>query len=206
MERGDSARTVFLPLNPPNIRMYQAEYKAKLTTPAEAVKLIPARGTLATGDRELYDFLNDNSSMELYPVDFVNDPNIIGENDRTISINGFLEVSLDGEVNSEAIGAKQYSAPGGQLDFVRGAQRSKDGKSILTAYSTASKGTISRIVAKVEGPATDPRADTQYVVTEYGVANLRGKSTAQRIEALIAIAHPNFRSELMRQAREMGYL
>jgi acyl-CoA hydrolase len=124
--------------------MYQAEYKAKLTTPAEAVKLIPARGT------------------------------------------------LDGN--------------GGQLDFVRGAQRSKDGKSILTAYSTASKGTISRIVAKVEGPATDPRADTQYVVTEYGIANLRGKSTAQRAEALIAIAHPNFWGELMRQAREMGYL
>jgi len=162
--------------------------------------------TLATGDRELYDFLNDNSSMELYSVDFVNDPNIIGQNDRTISINGFLEVGLDGEVNSEAIGTKQYSAPGGQLDFVRGAQLSKDGKSILTAYSTASKGAISRIVAKVEGPATDPRADTQYVVTEYGIANLRGKSTAQRAEALIAVAHPNFREELMRQARELGYL
>jgi itaconate CoA-transferase len=162
--------------------------------------------TLATGDRELYDFLNDNSSMELYPVDFVNNPNIIGQNDRTISINGFLEVGLDGEVNSEAIGAKQYSAPGGQLDFVRGAQLSKEGKSILTAYSTARKGAVSRIVAKVEGPATDPRADTHYVVTEYGIANLRGKSTAQRAEGLIAIAHPAFRDELMRQARHMGYL
>lgn len=162
--------------------------------------------TLATGDRALYDFLNDNSSMELYPVDFVNNANVIGQNDRTISINGFLEVGLDGEVNSEAIGAKQYSAPGGQLDFVRGAQLSKDGKSILTAYSTASKGTVSRIVARVEGPATDPRADTHYVVTEYGIANLRGKSTAQRAEALIAIAHPNFREELMHKAREMGYL
>ena len=86
--------------------------------------------TLATRGRELYDFLNDSSSMELYSVDFVNDPNIIGHNDRSISINGFLEVGLDGEVNSEAIGAKQYSAPGGQLDFVRGVQRSKDGKSI----------------------------------------------------------------------------
>jgi acyl-CoA hydrolase len=77
---------------------------------------------------------------------------------------------------------------------------------ILTAYSTASKGAVSRIVAKIEGPATDPRADTQYVVTEYGIANLRGKSTAQRAEALIAIAHPNFRDELMRQAKEIGYL
>jgi acyl-CoA hydrolase len=144
--------------------------------------------------------------MELYSVDFVNDPNIIGQNDRTISINGFLEVGLDGEVNSEAIGAKQYSAPGGQLDFVRGAQLSNDGKSILTAYSTASTGEVSRIVAKVDGPATDPRADTPYVVTEYGIANLRGKSTAQRAEALITIAHPNFRGELLHQAREMGYL
>jgi len=162
--------------------------------------------TLATGDKELYDFLNDNSSMELYPVDFVNNPSVIGQNDRTISINGFLEVSLDGEVNSEAIGSQQYSAPGGQLDFVRGAQLSKDGKSILTAYSTARKGTVSRIVATLEGPVTDPRADTHYIVTEYGIANLRGKSTAQRAEALIAIAHPNFRGELMRQARQMGYL
>jgi itaconate CoA-transferase len=159
--------------------------------------------TLATGDRELYEFLDDNSSMELYSVDFVNDPDIVGQNDRAVSINGFLEVGLDGEVNSEAIGAKQYSAPGGQLDFVRGAQLSKDGKSILTAYSTANKGAVSRIVAKVEGPATDPRADTHYVVTEYGVANLRGKSIAQRAEALIGIAHPNFRIDLMRQAREL---
>jgi itaconate CoA-transferase len=162
--------------------------------------------TLATGDKALYDFLNDNSSMELYPVDFVNNPNVIGRNDRAISINGFLEVGLDGEVNSEAIGVTQYSAPGGQLDFVRGVQLSKEGKSILTAYSTASKGAVSRIVAKVEGPATDPRGDTHYVVTEYGIANLRGKSTSERAEALIAIAHPHFRGELMDQAREMGYL
>ena len=162
--------------------------------------------TLATGDKDLYELLNDNSSMELYSVDFVNDANIIGQNERTISINGFLEVGLDGEVNSEAIGTKQYSAPGGQLDFVRGVQLAKDGKSILTAYSTADKGAVSRIVAKVEGPATDPRADTQYVVTEYGVANLRGKSIAERAEALIAIAHPNFRDDLMRGARQLGYL
>jgi len=107
---------------------------------------------------------------------------------------------------NEAVETLGGSLSPGQLDFVRGAQRSKDGKSILTAYSTASKGAISRIVAKVEGPATDPWADTQYIVTEYGIANLRGKSTAQRAEALIAIAHPNFRGELMRQEGEMRYL
>jgi itaconate CoA-transferase len=109
-------------------------------------------------------------------------------------------------VNSESIAGRQYSAPGGQLDFVRGAQLSRGGKSILTAYSTAAKGTISRIVPKIEGPTTDPRADTQYVVTEYGVADLTGKSTGERATALIAIAHPKFRDDLMLGARQLGYL
>ena len=108
--------------------------------------------------------------MEVYPVDYVNDPYVIGRNDRVVSINAFLQVSLDGEVNSETVNGKQYSAPGGQLDFVRGAQLSREGKSILAAYSTAVGGTVSRIVPQIEGPATDPRADTQYIVTEYGVA------------------------------------
>ena len=162
--------------------------------------------TLAAGDKKLYEFLDDNSSMELYPVDYVNDPYIIGRNDRVISINAFLQVSLDGEVNSETVDGKQYSAPGGQLDFVRGAQLSKEGKSILAAYSTAARGTVSRIVPQIDGPATDPRADTQYVVTEYGVANLRGKSSPERAEALIEIAHPNFRDMLRQKARELGYL
>jgi itaconate CoA-transferase len=162
--------------------------------------------TLAAGDHALYEFLNDNSSMEAYPVDYVNDPYVIGRNDRVISINAFLEISLDGEVNSESVAGKQYSAPGGQLDFVRGAQLSKDGKSILAAYSTAGAGRISRVVARIEGPATDPRSDVQYVVTEYGGANLRGKSIAERAEALIALAHPEFRDELYRHARKLGNL
>jgi itaconate CoA-transferase len=162
--------------------------------------------TLAAGDARLYEFLHDNSGMELYPVDYVNDPYVIGRNDRVISINAFLQVGLDGEVNSETLGGKQYSAPGGQLDFVRGAQLSREGKSILTAYSTAAGENASRIVARIEGPATVPRADTQYVATEYGVADLRGKSGAERAEALIAIAHPKFREELSRQAAELGYL
>jgi len=162
--------------------------------------------TLAAGDSSLYEFLHDNSSMEAYPVDYVNDPYVIGRNDLVVSINAFLQVGLDGEVNSETVKGKQYSAPGGQLDFVRGAQLSKEGKSILAAYSTAAGGTVSRIVARIEGPATDPRADTQYIVTEYGVANLRGKSSPERAEALIAIAHPKFRDELSRRAEESGYL
>jgi len=152
--------------------------------------------TLAAGDKTFYEFLNDNSSMELYPVDYVNDPYVIGQNDRVISISSFLEVGLDGEVNSEAIEGIQYTAPGGQLDFVRGAQLSKGGKSILAAYSTAANGSVSRIVPKIQGPTTDPRVDTQYIVTEYGVADMTGKSTEERAEALIAIAHPKFRNEL----------
>jgi itaconate CoA-transferase len=162
--------------------------------------------TLAAGDEAFYEYLNDNSSMESYPVDYVNDPYVIGRNDRVISISAFLEVGLDGEVNSEALEGKQYTAPGGQLDFVRGAQLSKGGKSILTAYSTAAKGSISRIVPKIQGPTTDPRADTQYIVTEFGVANMIGKSTSERANALIAIAHPKFRDELRQGARQLGYL
>ena len=162
--------------------------------------------TLAAGDEAFYEFLNDNSSMEVYPVDYVNDPYVIGRNDRVISISAFLEVGLDGEVNSEALEGRQYTAPGGQLDFVRGAQLSKGGKSILTAYSTAAKGSVSRIVPKIQGPTTDPRADTQYIVTEYGAADLIGKSTGERAEALIAIAHPKFREELRDGARKLGYL
>jgi len=162
--------------------------------------------TLAVGDQPFYEFLNDNSGMEARPVDYVNDPSVIGQNDLVVSISAFLEVGLDGEVNSEAVLGKQYSAPGGQLDFVRGAQLSKGGKSILAAYSTAGKGAVSRIVPKIEGPTTDPRTDTQYVVTEYGVACLTGKSTAQRAEALIAIAHPKFREGLRLGARQLGYL
>ena len=162
--------------------------------------------TLAAGDEAFYEFINDNSSMEAHPVDYVNDPYVIGRNDNVVSISAFLEVGLDGEVNSEAIRDKQYSAPGGQLDFVRGAQLSRDGKSILTAYSTAAKGTVSRIVPKIVGPTTDPRADTQYIVTEYGIADMTGKSTTERAAALIAIAHPRFREELERGARALGYL
>jgi itaconate CoA-transferase len=162
--------------------------------------------TLAAGNTRLYEFLHDNSSMEVYPVDYVNDPYVIGRNDRVVSINAFLQVSLDGEVNSETVNGMQYSAPGGQLDFVRGAQLSREGKSILAAYSTAAGGTVSRIVPQIEGPATDPRADTQYIVTEYGVADMRGKSSPERAEGLIAIAHPDFRDALRQRARELGYL
>ncbi len=162
--------------------------------------------TLALGDRAFYEFLDDNSGMVAFPVDYVNDPYTIARNDRVVSINGFVQVDLTGEVNSEIVGGRQYSAPGGQLDFVRGAQMSQGGKSILAAYSTAAEGSVSRIVPHLEGPATDPRAETGFIATEYGVADLRGKSSRERAAALIAIAHPKFRDELHVAAKKIGYL
>jgi itaconate CoA-transferase len=162
--------------------------------------------TLAVGDEPFYNFLNDNSSMDAYSVDYANDPYTIRQQDRLISISAFLEVGLDGEVNSEAVAAKQYSAPGGQLDFVRGAQLSAGGKSVLAAYSNANNRKISRIVPKIKGPTTDPRADTQYIATECGVADMSGKSTTERAETLIGIAHPDFRDDLCRRAKALGYL
>ncbi len=161
--------------------------------------------TIALGDRAMYEFLNNNPTMEAYPVYYVNDPYVIAQNDHVVSVNAFLQVDFFGQVNAEILKGHQYSAPGGQLDFVRGSQLSKGGKSILTATSTTAKGTISRIVPRLDGPATDSRTDTQYIVTEYGVANLRGKSTAERTIALIEIAHPDFREVLYRQAKEGGY-
>jgi itaconate CoA-transferase len=162
--------------------------------------------TIAMGDKAMYKFLDNNSSMEAYPVSYVNNPYVISQNDNVISINAFLQIDFSGQVNAETMTGRQYSAPGGQFDFVRGSQLSKGGKSILTAYSTAAKGTISRIVHKIDGPATDPRGDVQYVVTEYGTVNLRGKSTSERTLALINIAHPKFRDELLKQAKDLGYI
>lgn len=162
--------------------------------------------TFAQGDRAMYDFLNDNASMELQPVSYVNNPLVIAQNDQVISINGFLQIDLSGQVNAESIGGKQYSAPGGQLDFIRGAQCSKNGKSILAAYSTAENERFSRIVTRLDGPVTDPRVDIQYVATEYGVVNLQGKSVTERALALIEIAHPKFRESLLCEAKAAGYI
>lgn len=162
--------------------------------------------TVAMGDKAMYEFLNNNGSMEAYPASYVNNPYVIGQNDNVISVNSFIEIDFTGQVNAEYMLHHQYSAPGGQLDFVRGSQLSKGGKSILTAYSTAAKGKVSRIVPSISGVSTDARNEVQYVVTEYGSVNLRGKSTTERALALISIAHPDFREELLKQAKEIGYV
>ncbi len=154
--------------------------------------------TFLMGTRELYDFLDKNPDVEMLPVDYVNEPAVIGENDNMVSINSCIEIDLMGQVNSETIGLKQFSGTGGQVDYVRGASISKGGRSIMAMPSTAAKGKVSRIVPLLaEGAAvTTSRNDVDYVVTEYGVAWLKGRTLAQRAEALIAVAHPDFREGL----------
>lgn len=154
--------------------------------------------TFLMGTNKLYKFVHNNPDVEMHPVDYVNDAYIIGQHDNMISINAALQVDLTGQVNAEMIGSVQYSGIGGQVDFVRGAGRSIGGKSIIALPSTAVKGTISRICKQfVSGTSiSTSRNDVHYIVTEYGVADLRGKTLQQRAAALIAIAHPQFRTSL----------
>lgn len=154
--------------------------------------------TFAMGDRALYDFLDDNPSLHSAPVHAVNDPRHVSKNDKVVSVNGTLQVDLGGACNSEHVMGHQYSGSGGQLDFVRGACASRGGKSIMVCPATAKGGTVSRIVPRLDGPVTTPRNDTHIVVTEFGWTDLKGKTLRQRAEALIAIAHPDFRDELAR--------
>jgi len=160
--------------------------------------------TFALGDQPLYDFLHDNPALEAQPVEYVNSPFVIAQNDRMVSVNATLQVDLHGACNSEFMNGRQFSASGGQVDFVRGAYASKGGRSIIACHSTAARGTISRIAPSLTGPVTTPRNDTHIVVTEYGWTCLKGKSTAERAKALIDIAHPDFREGLDRAAFEQG--
>ena len=154
--------------------------------------------TFAMGTRKFYQWLDDNAIMESHPVDFTNDPFVIAQNDNMVSINSAISVDLQGQVAADMLGPKQFSGVGGQVDFVRGANQSKGGRSIIAMPSTAAKGKASRIVAALDrGQAiTTSRNDVAYVVTEHGIASLKGKTIRQRAEALIAIADPKFRDEL----------
>lgn len=160
------------------------------------------------GSERLYRFVHDNAMVEFHPQDYVNDPFVIAQNDSMVSINSAIEVDLTGQVCADSMGHYFYSGVGGQLDFVRGASRSKGGRPIIALPSTAKDGAISRIVPALKPGAgvVTTRNDVHYVVTEYGVADLYGKSIRQRVEALIAIAHPNFRADLRHRARELHYL
>lgn len=150
------------------------------------------------GTRKLFDFIDENPIFEFHPSAYTNDPFRIAMNDRMVAINAALEVDLTGQVCAESIGTKFYSGFGGQLDFIRGAARSKGGKPIIALPSTAKDGTLSRIVPQLAQGAgvLTGRADVHYVVTEYGIAYLHGRNIRQRAQALIQIAHPKFRDEL----------
>lgn len=153
--------------------------------------------TFALGDQEMYDWMDHNDELEMYPVDIVNDPRIIGQNKNMISINSAVEIDLCGQVCAEKVGGKMYSGSGGQMDFIRGTRYSEGGKSIIALSSTALGGKISRIVPRLtEGVVTSLRNDVDYIITEYGVAQLFGRTENERAKALISIAHPDFREDL----------
>jgi itaconate CoA-transferase len=164
--------------------------------------------TVAQGDQEMLRFMDNNPACESYPCSYTNDPAVIAKNDRMISINSLLQVDLLGQCNAEFLSGHQYSGTGGQLDFVRGAFASKEGKSILAFNSTAKDGTISRVVDRLDPGVmvTTPRMDTHFLVTEYGTVNLKGKSTRERALGIIDIAHPNFREYLLQRAEEMYFI
>ena len=160
-----------------------------------------AIATFAAGSTEFYAWLHENPQIEFYPVDYVNDSRVICKIDNMISVNAALQCDLMGQVNAEAITRNQYSGIGGQVDFVRGAVWSKGGKSIIALSSTTKNDTISRIVPAIDpgDPISTSRNDVDYIVTEYGVAHLRGQDLFERARRLISVAHPNFRDELKEQ-------
>lgn len=164
--------------------------------------------TFALGSPRLYEFLHNNPAVASHPVNYTNNPGIISQNDRVISINNAVEVDLFGQVCSESSGTRQISGTGGQVDFIEGAYYSKGGKSFIclsSTYTDKNGDTQSRIKPLLTPGAivTATRSTVMYVVTEYGMVNLKGKSTWERAEALISLAHPDFREELIKEAEKM---
>lgn len=164
--------------------------------------------TFALGSKKLYQFLHRNPAVEMHPVEFTNDPYLAGQNDKLHAINATMQIDFMGQCGSESLGFSPYSGTGGQTDFVRAANRSNGGKAFIVLPSTAKNDTISRIVPSLSAGThlSTSKNDINYVVTEYGVAQLRGKSAHQRCEALIGIAHPDFRGELRETAKKMKLL
>ena len=160
------------------------------------------------GSRRLYDYVHDNPTFAFHPTEYVNDPFVIARQNRQIAINVALEVDLTGQVSADSLGSQFFSGIGGQVDFNRGAARSNDGKAIIAMPATAKDGTVTRIVTRLSagGGVVTTRGDVHFVVTEYGVAYLHGKSVQERAIALISIAHPDFRGRLLKEAVEARYL
>jgi acyl-CoA hydrolase len=164
--------------------------------------------SFALGSQRLFEFIRENPSFEFRPIRYTNDPFVVAQNDRMVAINSALQIDLTGQVCADSMGTVPYSGFGGQLDFIRGAARSKGGVPIIALPSTAAHGNVSRIVPVLEPGAgvVTSRADVHYVVTEHGIAYLHGKSLRERAEALIAIAHPQFQGELEDFAVRAHYL
>ena len=164
--------------------------------------------TFAFGSQRIYDLIDDNPAFALMPVDYVNDPAVIAKHPNFISVNAALEVDFFGQVCAESIGTKHVSGSGGQVDYVRGAIQSPGGKSFIAFPSTAKGGTVSKIMPTLTPGAivTTSKNDVDYIVTEYGIAKLRGKPLSERAKALIAIAHPNFRDELTFAAKKQNII
>ncbi|RMG95040.1 MAG: acetyl-CoA hydrolase/transferase family protein [Deltaproteobacteria bacterium] len=158
------------------------------------------------GSRALFDFVDDNPLFEFRPTEYVNDPFVIARNDRMVAVNSALEVDLTGQVCADSLGTSIYSGIGGQVDFVRGAARSRGGRAIIALPSTAKGGTVSRIVPSLRPGAgvVTTRGDVHYVVTEHGVADLHGRSLRERVRALLGLADPRFREDLERSAHALG--
>ncbi|MGE0683140.1 MAG: acetyl-CoA hydrolase/transferase family protein [Candidatus Binatia bacterium] len=167
-----------------------------------------AIATLILGSRELYHFVDNNPAFDLHPSNYTNDPFIIAQNDNLIAVNSAIEVDLTGQVCAESIGTAIYSGFGGQLDFLRGTARARGGKPIIALPATARHNELSRIVPQLQAGAgvVTTRGDVHYVVTEFGVAHLYGKTLRQRARALIDIAHPQFRDSLEQAAKERKLL
>lgn len=164
--------------------------------------------TFLMGTKKLYDFVDHNPDVEMRTVDYVNDPRVVCKNDNIVCINSAIQVDFMGQVCAEAIGPKQISGVGGQVDFVRGASMAKNGRAIIAMPSTAAHGKISRIVPLLDkgAPVTTSRNDVDIIVTEYGIAYLKGKTLHERALSLIQIAHPKFRDDLMEQFTTKSYL
>jgi butyryl-CoA:acetate CoA-transferase len=188
------------------VDMYEA---GRITGRRKAIDRGKMVYTFAMGSRKLYDFLHDNPVAAIYPVSYTNDPCIIGQNPKVVAINNAIEVDLFSQVASEASGPRQISGTGGQLDFILGAYRSEGGKGLICINSTFMRkdGTIGSRIVPTLSPGTIvtcPRSVVHYVVTEFGYAQLKAKSTWERAEALIGIAHPDFRDGLVKEAESLG--
>ncbi|MFZ5647668.1 MAG: acetyl-CoA hydrolase/transferase family protein [Bacillota bacterium] len=186
------------------VDLYEA---GKITGAKKSIDRFKMVFTFALGDERLYRFIHNNPACAIYPVDYTNSVFTIARNDKQISINNAIEIDLYGQVSSESAGTRQISGTGGQFDFTYGAFRSRGGKAFICLSSTkVVKGQVVSRIAPFITPGsivTVPRTVVQYVVTEYGKVNLKGKSTWQRAEMLIGIAHPDFRDELIKQAEKM---